>query len=139
MTKITNNGKRRLGLSGRPSLIIDAGQSVEVSNAQYKSFIESGIVARWFASGLLTVDGEVEIGIGHQVVGTDLWSKQVPAESTESEVDQHSVALPEGIKSEGVELYHAGGGWWEVYVNGFLVTNVKVRKAEAEKIAEDYR
>jgi len=46
--------------------------------------------------------------------------------------------LPEGITGQGTEVHHLGGGWYEVYVNGFKVTDRNVRKDEAKTIAEEY-
>jgi hypothetical protein len=45
--------------------------------------------------------------------------------------------VEEEAEPEGVEIRHAGGGWYEVIVNGIAVTDEKVRKEQAVAVAAD--
>jgi hypothetical protein len=124
MTTITNTGRRRLGLPGRPALILGAGESAEVTDQQLQEMKKNGVVTRWFGSGLLVIDGKpIEPEPG------SVANKQAAAAPE---------GLPEGLTGQGIELYHKGGGWWRVYVNGFEVTDGNVRKKEAKAIAAEF-
>lgn len=123
MTTLKNNGRRRLGIASNPAIVLDPGQSVEISTAQKEDLRTNRTAKRWLQEGILSLDGEDPVK-EHK---TDL-------ERSEKESEQ----LPEGVKGEGVELHHEGGGWWSVYVNGFKVTDTTVRKSEAQEIAKEY-
>jgi hypothetical protein len=131
---ITNTGRRRLGLPGRPALILDAGQSAEITDKQLQEMMKNRTSARWFGSGLLAVDGkQLE---SKPEAGIESKPKSKPALS--SFVIPTPEGLPEGLTGQDIELYHKGGGWWRVYVNGFEVTDGNVRKAEAKQIAAEF-
>lgn len=129
MTTITNGGKRRLGLSGRPSIVLDAGETQEISATQFHSLRENKTTMRWMDSGLLTVQDPPEKHDDSKLV------LKKPAVKQEEYKDE----LPQGITGVGVELHKVGRGWYTVYVNGFAVTDGKVRKDEAESIALEYK
>jgi len=132
--KLKNAGRRRLGVPGRPALILDPNQTAEVSLAQIDDFRRNRTVARWLEAGVLVLsdsDGVVEV--------PRPVPKTKPGVRTRQHHDQREeVVLPEGITGQGVERNHLGGGWWEVYVNGFKVTDRNVRKEEAQSIADEY-
>jgi hypothetical protein len=135
MTILTNSGTRRLGVPGRPALIIDAGQGISVTDEQLEVIKKSSTAARWLESGVLTLsDKSVEAEHTLKKVAPQPKSKRKPVDRDKRE----EVKLPEGITGDGVEKYHAGGGWWKVYVNGFEVTDRTVRKDEAASIAAEY-
>jgi len=52
---------------------------------------------------------------------------------------REELVLPDGVTGEGIEVHHKGGGWYEVYVNGFKVTDTNVRKDEANDVAAEYK
>lgn len=61
-------------------------------------------------------------------------------DSTENAPVQAHTAPDEAPRAgASVEIRPSGGGWFEVYVDGELKTEKKVRKAQAEKIAREYR
>ena len=141
--KLTNTGRRRLGILGRPALIIEAGQSVPITEQRLEEIKSNRTSARWLERGILTVSD------GNEPVKVEVDVKPTPPVTRKERIPQplpqdrerdkrEEVELPEGVEGTGTELHHAGGGWWEVYVNGFKVTDRKVRKDEAESIAEEY-
>lgn len=137
MKRIINNGRRRLGIPGRPALILNPGESSEVNAAQIASFEQNKTTARWLEVGVLAIvesDDEPERATitPKRVSHVDELRASKPRD-----VRQES-KLPDGVPSEGVAKHHIGGGWYQVYVNGFLVTDRNVRKDEAESIASEY-
>jgi hypothetical protein len=136
MTMLTNKGARRLGVPGRPAIVLDPGQGVSITNEQLDEIRQNRTNARWLKSGVLEISDEparVEIDVKPPA------SKKHPQKTKRPRPDKReAVELPDGVTGDGVEQYHAGGGWWEVYVNGFKVTDRKVRKDEAGSIAAEY-
>ena len=119
MNTLTNTGRRRLGLPGRPAIVLDPGQTVEISDGQLKAIMANSTSARWVNSGVLSLNGGVV---------------KVDTVTAATKLD-----IPEKLTGSGVELYDRGGGWWDIYVNGFKVLDKSVRRAKAEELAEEYR
>lgn len=135
MTTITNNSKRRLGLSGRPSLVLRPGEtSEEITAGRFTSFCNNKTTVRWIASGLLTVNDPPE-----GVVDLPDLSKpsEVKGKSDTKEV-KDELELPEGITGEGKELHQVSRGQYDVYINGFKVTDETVSKKKAGEIMDEY-
>ena len=131
MKVITNKGRRRLGVPGRRALILDPNQAVPVSESQLDEIGKNRTAARWLASGVLVVtdDGEV----------VETPKPQPKTMRVKEDRDKREeLVLPEGLTGEGIEQHSNGGGWWDVYVNGFKVTDRKVRQDEATAIAAEY-
>lgn len=129
MKKITSNARRRLGLPGRPALVLDPGQTAEISDEQIFSLKGNRIASRWLASGILVIEGEeAEAKPAPRVRPPEPAKKPEPAQAD----------LPAGVTGDGVETVHIGGGWFRVYVNGFEVSDGNVRKDKAETIAKEY-
>lgn len=137
MTTVTNNGKRRLGIAGRPSIILDPGQTSEPLSAErYQSILSNRVNARWIEAGILLVKGA-------DAPAPKASKEEAPKETGKGKKEK-LVALPddfpEDLTGEGVELHHTGGGWYDVYVNTFKVTSdQKVKKARALEIAAEYK
>lgn len=132
MKKLINQGRRRLGVPGSPAIVLAPGEAVPVTATQIAGFQRNRTVARWLEVGtlaLISEDGAVEKPKAKPKAKTGI----KPATSAPVEV-----ALPDGLTGEGVERNHLGGGWWEVYVNGFKVTDQNVRKDESLAIAAEY-
>ena len=134
MKSLVSKAARRLGIPGRPALIISPGERVPVGKKQIESMQRNSTVSRWLQHGLLVIvdsDGkELEPPKRVRPPSTGL---------TRSKDDKRTeTPLPEGLTGEGAEMLHTGSGWWQVYVNGFQVTTKKVRKEEAESIAAEY-
>lgn len=125
--KLTNNARRRLGIPGRTAIILNPKQTVEISEMQYDEMKRNRTVSHWLSAGVLTV-GESSKPVK---VAVDKQPEDKP--KTKPKPD-----APEGVSQEGVQLNHLGGGWYEVYVNGFKVTTHNVRKKVAEEIAAEY-
>jgi len=134
MKFITNKGRRRLGVPGRPALILDPNQSAQIDESQLDALRRNRTVARWLEAGVLVLSNEA--GVAEKPAPMP---KVRPGARVVAERDKRVEAvLPEGVTGTGAEIYQAGGGWYEVYVNGFKVTDKKVRKDEAETIAAEY-
>lgn len=126
MKKLMNTGRRPLGLSGSPSVVLRANVPVEVSDQQFEQFMANRTVSRWINSGLISVDGEkaaVDVPKPTEKVATK--------ERPEPEI-------PDGLTGKGPEKHHLGGGWYEGYVNGVKVTDRNMRKAEIESVLSEY-
>jgi len=134
MKVITNKGRRRLGVPGRPALILDPGQSASVDSQQLESFRRNRTVSRWLEAGVLVLSDEVGV-----VEVPKPQPKVRPGIRVAVERDKRvEEVLPEGVTGQGVEISQSGGGWYQVYVNGFKVTDRNVRKDEAESISAEY-
>ncbi|MGH8034021.1 MAG: hypothetical protein ACREO9_02260 [Lysobacterales bacterium] len=106
---------------------MDIGETLNISPAQYFAMCESKIACRWVETGVLLVTDAPQP-----------WKQpELKRPAVEDQVNANQ--LPAELTGEGVEQFHTGGGWWDVYVNGFKVTIEKVRKAEAQQIAEEYK
>lgn len=134
MKVLVNNGKRRLGVPGRPAIILDGGASVPITDAQVKDLKRNRTVSRWLNRGVLKIREDD----GREIKPD---SKPAPGPHVRRPVDRgkrEKQVLPEGVTGKGFEIHEKGGGWYDVYVNGFKVTDRSVRKAEAEGMAKDY-
>ena len=120
--KLTNNARRRLGIPGRSAIILTPNQSIEITKARLDEMKQNRTVANWFQSGILTVDDV------HKV---EVETKPKPEVETKPKPEAPA-------EDQGVEVRHVGGGWFEVWVNGFQVTDTNVRKAKAREIAAEY-
>jgi len=127
MNTLTNTGRRRLGLPGRPAIVLDPGQTVEISDGQLKAIMANSTSARWVNSGVLSLNGNG----GVDTSGANTVDASFAAAT--------KLDIPEKLTGSGVELYDRGGGWWDIYVNGFKVLDKSVRRAKAEELAEEYR
>jgi hypothetical protein len=136
MKVLTNKGRRRLGVPGRPAIIIDANQGVPITEAQLEDIQKNRTVSRWLDAGVLVVsDGPLDLTPVSEPAAAPRAGRGRTARDRDK---REEVELPEGVTGEGIESHHIGGGWWEVYVNGFKVTDHNVRKDEAESIASEY-
>lgn len=141
MKVITNKGRRRLGIPGSPALVLGAEESAKVTDKQVAEFEKNRTTKLWLERGVLVLTDE-----GEDAGPPDMKPKQrhssgivKPGRGIRPERDKREVEeLPDGVEGDGVEMHHSGGGWWSVYVNGFKVTDRKVRKDEAESIAKEY-
>lgn len=137
MKKLTNRGTRRLGVPGRPAIILNPNESALINKDQLAEMQKNRTVSRWLESGVLLLS---EPGENDDLAPPP--QRQSRARRNPKALprrDQRKVEkLPEGVKGEGVEYNHLGGGWYQVYVNGFKVTDRNVRKAEAETMATEY-
>ena len=132
MKKIINKGRRRLGIPGRPALILNADEAQPITENQIEEIRKNRTVANWLERGVLLIvnDGEEP----EQFEKVDPAPRPKRRNHPKLDIRQPEV-LPEGITGEGTEFHHLGGGWYQVYVNGFKVTDSNVRKADAETIA----
>ena len=131
MKVLRNAGKRRLGIPGRPAIILAPGESAPITDSQLAAMERNKTVARWLDRGVLSVsdsDGKEPEA-----------KKAKPKPKRNRRDDREDQVLPEGVTGEGVETHHKGGGWYEVYVNGFKVSDSNIRKDEAESMAAEYK
>jgi len=134
MKLLINKGRRRLGIPGRPAIILDPNQSVEINEARQDDLTRNRTVARWLETGMLVITDD-----GNPQKPTPIVTPRRQAVTAREKRDQREeIVLPEGITGQGTEVHHLGGGWYEVYVNGFKVTDRNVRKDEAKTIAAEY-
>lgn len=131
MKKIRNNTRRSLGIPGAVALIIKPGQEEEVSDSRYVEMSTNKLVAQWIKRGMLSIDGAAPEKAHKEV-------KKEKLKTASSRKDRAPAPLPDGVEEVGVFKHHVGGGWWDVYVNGIKVTTDKVRKDDAENIADEY-
>ena len=137
MKKLTNKGTRRLGIPGRPALILDPNQSAHIHDAQLETMQRNKTVSRWLEKGVLVLTDDD----GKTAEPPKQDRRLIPKTGIRRrgrKDDRKEVALPKGIEGKGVERHHVGGGWWQVYVNGFQVTDRNVRKDEAATISAEY-
>lgn len=138
MKALVNKGKRRLGVPGRPAIILNPGESVPIDDAQIKELHKNRTIERWLERGVLKICDESDVEkTPKKTVPQTRPAKNIPRVGRRNDNREPQV-LPKGVKGEGVELHHKGGGWYEVFVNGFVVTDSNVRKADAEQIATEY-
>lgn len=119
MKTITNKAQRRLGLPGRPALILNPGESKEITDQDFELITSNRTAARWIERGIIDVGGKVK-------------------ETKPQEQTREKEVIPEGLTGKGFEILNEGGGWYSAWVNGFKVTDKKVRKADAEALEADY-
>lgn len=140
--KVTNNAGRRIGVPIRQAFILNAGESRNVTDGELAQMENNRTISRWMETGILSIAsslGEAPVD-GREI-------KQ-PAPKPERKPQREKAApppkeesreeLPEGITGVGVEREVFGGGWQHLWVNGFRVTDKKVRTAEADAMAADY-
>jgi hypothetical protein len=138
MKKLTNKGSRRLGIPGRPALILDPDQSADIGDAQLETMLQNKTVSRWLEKGVLLLGDEDGKVLKPPKTDRRLMPKTGIKRHHRKRDERKEVVLPKGVKGKGTELHHLGGGWWQVYVNGFPVTDRNVRKDEAKTIAMEY-
>ena len=119
MKTVTNNAKRRLGLPGRPALLLNPGESKTIEDSQVAEIETSNIAKGWIRSGLVSISDGAET--------------EEKSEDPKSDQD-----LPEGLTGKGFEIFNEGSGWYSAWVNGFKVTDSKVRKKAAEALRKEY-
>ena len=129
MKKLINQARRRLGVPGHPAIVLSPGESVPVTEKQIAGLQRNKIVSRWLDVGTLALTD-------HD--GNELKLKsESPAPKPKKAVPIEAV-IPDGLTGEGAELHHLGGGWYQVYVNGFKVTDSNVRKDRGQELAAEY-
>jgi hypothetical protein len=137
MNVLKNNARRRLGIPGRPAIVLAPTEGRRVTDEQLAEMRKNRTVARWLESGVLTI--EADDGTSPQAPDQIAPRRNMAAiKRIQDRDNREEVELPEGVTGEGVELFSPGGGWFEVWVNGFKATDKNVRKSEAEKIAAEY-
>ena len=137
MKKLTNKGARRLGIPGRPALILNAGESASINDQQLKTIRKNKTVRRWLEAGVLIVEKtDDKKPVDKTIFVPKEESKRTTGMKRKDE--RKEVVLPDGVTGDGIERHHVGGGWWQVFVNGFLVTTRNVRKDESITIAAEY-
>jgi hypothetical protein len=137
MKRIVNKGRRRLGIPGRPAIILGPGESLELTPDQLGTVYQNKTAQRWIEYGVLEIVDSDKAPAKPKTVKPK--KRILPAEARRVVPDESKPEPPpEGVEGEGVEMIHKGGGWWQVYVNGFQVTDRNVRKDEAEAIASEY-
>jgi len=143
MKVLVNKCRRRLGIPGHPAIILAPGESKPVSEQKIKEMQANKTISRWLNNDVLELLDESEQKARHtQPAKPPPRERQKPPMRTRPGVKndvREPQVLPEGLSGEGIELHHKGGGWYEVYVNGFKVTDKNVRKDEAEEIATEYK
>jgi hypothetical protein len=140
MKVVKNNGARRLGIPGRPAIILAPGGSAPVTDDQLEDMGRNRTVSRWIERGVLSLvdSNDKEPAPGPLVKSAPPRQRVRP--SVGGRLDKRvELVLPEGVTGEGIEVHHKGGGWYEVYVNGFKVTDTNVRKDEAQEVAAEYK
>ena len=136
MKALRNNGKRRLGVPGRPAIILAPGESQPITDEQLKEIKRNRTVVRWLDRGVLQV-----LKAGDVVKTPPGVKKATPKPGRRRAVDRgkrEKQVLPEGVTGDGVEIHSKGGGWYELWVHGFKVTDRSVRKDEVEAMVKDY-
>ncbi len=134
MKILTNKGSRRLGIPGRPAIILGPGDSVSVTDKQSEDIHRNRTVARWLRAGRLHLSSD-----DGKVAPPEPVIPRVPPRSRIKTSDKREESvLPGGVTGEGIEVHHRGGGWYEVYVNGFRVTDSNIRKDAAKELAAEY-
>ena len=141
MKVLKNSGTRRLGIPGRPAIILAPGETVPVTDDQLESMGDNKTVARWLDRGVLTTeDSDAKQPEAPVKPLQPAEPRQRVRPRVGSRADKREeLVLPDGVTGEGVEIHHSGGGWYEVYVNGFKVTDSNVRKDEAQEVAAEYK
>lgn len=145
--KVTNNAGRRIGLPIRQAFTLDPGETREVTDGQLSEMESNKTTSRWMDSGVLTVDSEqprppkkAKASPGDDPPPEALTKPEKGGKTQTKAEEEPAEELPEGITGEGIEYEQYPGGWYHLWVNGFRVTqDNKVRKAEAEHMAKEYR
>ena len=140
MKVLRNSGSRRLGIPGRPAIILAPGDTTPVTDEQLADMGRNRTVARWLDRGVLTTrDSNAEDPApAPPVRSAPPRQRQRPRVGGRTD-KREELVLPDGVTGEGIEVHHKGGGWYEVYVNGFKVTDSNVRKDEANDVAAEYK
>jgi len=140
MKVLRNSGSRRLGIPGRPAIILAPGDSVPVTAAQLADMERNRTVSRWLERGVLTTrDSDATDPAPARIVRSAPPRQRVRPRVGGRTDKREELVLPDGVTGEGIEVHHKGGGWYEVYVNGFKVTDTNVRKDEANDVAAEYK
>lgn len=133
MKVLVNNCSRRLGIPGRPAIILAAKESVSINDNQVEAMKQNRTVSRWLERGVLSIrdhDGKEDEHV--KVIP----NKRAGVRGRRD--DREKLVLPEGVTGEGVETHEKGGGWYDLYVNGFKATTKSVRKDEVNAMAAEY-
>lgn len=136
MKALRNNGKRRLGVPGRPAVILAPGEFRPITNEQLKEIKRNRTVARWLDRGVLQIVEEDDV-----VKASPEVKKRTAKPGRRRAVDRgkrEKLVLPEGVTGKGIEIHKKRGGWYELYVNGFKVSDSNLRKNAVEEMAKDY-
>jgi hypothetical protein len=142
MKVLKNSGTRRLGIPGRPAIILAPGEVVPVTDDQLDLMRDNRTVARWLDRGVLTTedsDAKTEAEAPVKPLQPAQPRQRVRPRVGSRADKREELVLPDGVTGEGIEVHHKGGGWYEVYVNGFKVTDTNVRKDEAQDVAAEYK
>lgn len=135
--KVTNNGGRRIGVPVRQAFILAPGESRDITDGELAQMENNRTISRWLETGILSVASELGEAPREKREVKQPESKP-QAKPTQPPKAEGQEPLPEGITGVGVEYEHHGGGWYSLWVNGFCVTDKRVRKTEAEVMARDY-
>ena len=139
MKLLKNNGKRRLGIPGRPAIILSPGDSVPVTEEQIEEMRQNKTVDKWLERGVLSLVKPDDVKPEPTPAKVAIPKRPLSSRLNSGHSDKREkVVLPDGVTGEGTETHHKGGGWYEVYVNGFKVTDSNVRKDVAQEIAAEY-
>ena len=140
MKVLRNSGSRRLGIPGRPAIILAPGDAVPVTESQLAEIKRNRTVTRWMERGVLTVrDSDAKEPELAKTVQSAPPRQRVRPRVGGRQDKREELVLPDGVSAEGIVVHHKGGGWYEVYVNGFKVTDSNVRKDEAHDVAAEYK
>ena len=138
LKRLTNKGQRRLGVPGRPAIILRPNESAILNEQQVADIHKNRTVTRWIKSGILELSDTDET-VEPKKVRSKIAPRSRPRIKGVTMRDKREeLVLPKGITGKGVEINHVGGGWWEIYVHGFKVTDRNVRKDERDEIAKEY-
>lgn len=136
MNVLVNNGRRRLGIPGRPGIVIAPNEIVELDAVQERAMLKNRTVQRWLESNILEIRPASKRPEKVETIAPKREAK--PARKRVDRDQREIEVLPEGVSETGTHIHHKGGGWYAVYVNGFKVTDTNIRKDEAEAIASEY-
>lgn len=139
MKKLINKGRRRLGVPGRPAIILQPNESIVLNESRAADLVNNRTAVRWLERGVLVLteyDGAEEEP--KPVIPKPIVRRPQRPGLKMKRDDREPVVIPDGLTGEGIERHHLGGGWYEVWVNGFKVTDKNVRKDEAISIEGEY-
>ncbi len=139
MYVIKNNGRRRLGIPGRPAIILEVGKTAAVNGEQLTEMKRNRTFEHWVQTGVISVNDQQSKDKSEPQAFAPKPEPPLQPPPTRVDYDKRiEEPLPDGVTGSGTELHDVGGGWWSVYVNGFKVTDKNVRKKKAEQIAKEY-
>lgn len=125
--KLMNHAKRTMGIPvARGAVVLDPGQSVEISADDLSALERNKTAARWLKGGLISV--------GEPKKGKDKPAEQ-DAESSEAESKEPEKAAE---NTNGPVIEDQGRGWYKVFVAGIEVSQGNLRKKDAEALVAEY-